>query len=187
MPTVVKNHRIVKPGPSVRSAALLLVTAVLTGACGSDSDPLTLEEYFAEFEAIDAEVDAQFEALFADFPDGEDAFADEANLEFFKELTVDFPRIAGDLVDRLKDLDPPSEVAAAHDELIDAGDALVAAFEEGAEQLAEAESMAEWEALSNEIDPTVSVPEAAFDAACLTVLDIARANDIHADVTCDDE
>ena len=52
MPTVVKNHRIVKFGLLARSAALLLAAAVITGACSSsDSDPLTLDEYFAEFEA----------------------------------------------------------------------------------------------------------------------------------------
>ncbi len=32
-------------GPLVRTAVLLLGMAVFTGACNGDSDPLTLEEY----------------------------------------------------------------------------------------------------------------------------------------------
>ena len=64
---------------SVRAYPLLLAAGVLIGACSSDPEPLTLDEYFAEFDAIDDDVDSQFEALFADFPDDEDAwFADEA-------------------------------------------------------------------------------------------------------------
>ena len=113
-----------------RTAAFLLGVAVFTGACGSDSDPLTMEDYFAEFEAIDTDVDSQLEALFAEVPDGEDAFADEANLELFKDLVVGFPRITGDWLDGAKDLDPPAEVEDAHNDLIDAGGALLVAYEE---------------------------------------------------------
>ncbi len=167
-----------------RTAAVLLATAVFTGACSSDSDPLTLEEYFAEFEAIDADADSQFEALFADFPEDED---DEANLEFFKDLLVGFPRITGDFLDSAKDLDPPAEVEDAHNELIDAGEALLVAFEEAADVIGDAETMAEFETLNLELEPTIDVAETAFDAACLTVVDIAIANDIHVSVTCEDE
>ena len=178
----------VKVGLPARAAAFLLATAVLTGACSSsDSDALTLDEYFAEFEAIDAEVDTQFEALWADIPEDEDPFADEANLEPFKDFVAGFPRIVGDAIDSANELNPPSEVEDAHNDLIDTGEALVVAFEEGAGVISEAETMAELETLEREVGPTIDAAEAAFDAACLTVVDIAIANDIDVDVTCVDE
>lgn len=174
----------IRLGPLTRTAVFLLGMAVFSGACSSDSDPLTLEEYFAEFEAIDADVNSQFEALFADFPEDEDAFADEANLELFKDLLDGFPRITGDWVDRAKDLDPPAEVEDAHNDLIDAGEALLVAHEERAEVMGDAETMAELETISREVDPSTTVAEAARDAACLAVVDIAVANDIHVSITC---
>ena len=130
-------------GPLVRTAVFLLGMAVFTGACSGDSDPLTLEEYFAEFEAIGADVNSQFEALLADFPEDEDAFADEANLELFKDLLDGFPPITGDWVDRAEDLDPPAEVEDAHNDPIDAGEALLVAHEERAEVMGDAETMAD--------------------------------------------
>lgn len=171
-------------GPLTLTTIFLLGIAVFSVSCSSDSDPLTLEEYFAEFEAIDADVNSQFEALFADFPEDEDAFANAANLELLKDLLDGFPRITGDWVDRAKDLDPPAEVEDAHNDLIDAGEALLVAHEERAEVMGDAETMAELETISREVDPSTTVAEAARDAACLAVVDIAVANDIHVSITC---
>jgi hypothetical protein len=171
--------------PQVRAAAMLIATGVLIGACSSDSDTLTLNEYFAEFETIDADADSQVEALYADFPEDEEAFT-EANLEVFKDLVVGFPRILGDLVDGVKDLDPPSEVEDAHDALIDAGEALIVAFDEGVDVIDDAETMADVETIMGQLEPTIDGAQDVFDAACLTVVDIAIANDIHVSVTCED-
>lgn len=165
-----------------RTAVFLLGMAVFSGACSGDSDPLTLEEYFAELEAIVEDVDSQFEALLADFP--EDAFADEANLELFKDLLDGFPPITGGWVDRAKDLDPPAEVEDAHNDLIDAGEALLVAHEERAEAMGDAETMAELETISRETDPSTAVAEAARDTACVALVDIAVASDIHVSISC---
>ena len=174
----------IRLGPLTRTAVFLLGMAVFSGACSSDSDPLTLEEYFAAVEAIDADVNSQFEALLADLPEDEDAFADEANLELFKDVLDGFPRITGDWVDRAKDLDPPAEVEDAHNDLIDAGEALLVAHEERAEIMGDADTMAELETISREVDPSTRVAEAARDAACLALVDIAVANDIDVSITC---
>ena len=46
--------------------------------------------------------------------------------------------------------------------------------------------MAEVETLLSQLDPTVSVAEAAFDSACNDVVAIAVANSIHESITCVD-
>ena len=169
------------------SATVLLVFAF---GCSDSSDALSLDEYFAEFEAIDADVDAQFEAAFEEafvgFEDEEDFFADEANLPALKEITATFPRILGDAIDRMKVLNPPSEVETEHDNLIDAGDNLVVAFEEGVDVIEEAETLEEVDAFL-ELSPTIDAAEAVFDAACLDLVAVGEANGVTVNVTCEDE
>jgi hypothetical protein len=176
-----------KLGLLARLAVLLLAAGVFIGSCSSDSDTLTLDEYFVEFEAIDAEVDSQFDALFSTFPEDEEPFADEANLEVFTDLMVGFPRIVGDATNQFKDMDPPSEVKEAHDALIDAGETLTTALDEGVEGIGDAETMADLETGMSQVGPTVDAAQAAFDAACLAVVDVAMANEIHVSITCEDE
>ncbi len=100
-------------------AAALLALGTIAAACGG-GDELTLEEYFQRFEAIDADVDAKFETLYADFPDEgeEEFFSNEEDLPFFKELFSGFPVIVRDALDQAEDLNPPSEAEDAHDELL---------------------------------------------------------------------
>jgi len=171
-------------------AILTLGLAVLAG-CGGDSDALTLDAYFAEFEMIDADVDAQVEALFADFPEGESeeqVFADDANLPFFKELTAGFPLIITDAVEQLNALDPPSVVEDEHDELVEAGDSLIAAFEEASAALGETATMAEFAEVEQELDSSLVQPATQrFDLACLDVVAAGEENGITSTVDCVDE
>jgi hypothetical protein len=74
---------------------LLAVGAVGFG-CSDSSEALTLEEYFAEFDPIGADFEADEELL-----------ADEVNLAPFKDLAAALPRIAGEWGDRLKALTRP--------------------------------------------------------------------------------
>ncbi len=166
-------------------AAVLLVFAALVIGCSS-SDTLTLEQYFVEFEAIDAEVDAQFELAYADFPEADDFFADEANLPFLKDLAAAFLRITSDSLERVKDLDPPTEVADAHADTVDALEDLLITFERGFELVDEAETMAEVP-LNIEVQPAIDAAMRRFVNACLVVVDIAVANGIHTSISCQDE
>ncbi len=175
------------------SAACLLAIAVLAVGCGSDSDTLTLDEYFAEFAAIDDDVDAQFEeafeALFPEDADDEDFFADEANLPLILEVTAAFPRITAESLDRVQELDPPSELEDAHDDMVDALKEMLAAFEEGIDALSEAETMAEFSELESELGPTLIDPaQERFDEACLAVVAIGEANSIPvSSISCEDD
>ena len=168
-------------------ATFLLTFAALVIGCGGSTDTLTLEEYFEQFEAIGADGAAQFELAYADFPEGDDFFADDANLPFFQDLTAAFLRITTDSLDRVKDLDPPSEVEDAHNDMLDALEDLAVAVEEGAEVLNQAETMAEVDAVNAEVEPTIDAAQTRFDAACLAVVEIAVANGIHTNISCEDD
>lgn len=174
-------------------AAVAIILAALAISCGDGSDTLTLEEYFAEFEAMDADADAQFEEAFAQlFPediDEEVFFSDDANLPLVKEVITAFPRITAELLARASDLDPPSEVEEEHDEMIAALEELLAAFEEGVDTLDDAETFVEFDELSDELDTTLLTPaEDRVDQACLDVVAVGDANgfDVSA-ITCVDE
>ncbi len=167
-------------------AAMVATFGALVAACG-DGDALTLDEYFEQLEAMDADVDAQFEAAFAEFPEDEDIFADDANLPFFKDLIAAFPRITGESLDRVEDLELPSEVADAHNDLLAALQALLVAYEEGADALNEAETMAEASVLIEEAETTIEPAITRFETACLALVDIAEANGISVNISCEDD
>ncbi len=175
------------------SAACLLAIAVLAAGCGSDSDTLTLDEYFAEFAAIDDDVDAQFEevflALFPEDVDDETFFEDEANLPVILEAISAFPRITAEILDRATELDPPSEVEDAHNDLLAALEDLSAAMEEGNDALQDTETLAEFEELESELGPTLIDPaQARLDEACLAVVAIGEDNGISvSSISCEDD
>lgn len=170
-------------GPRAVPAAFFLAIAVLVAGCGGGTNALTLEEYFEQFTAIDADAGAQLDALYADFPEGAAALTDDANLPYFKKVMAAFPHIISELHDRLGDLAPPAEMEDAHNELIAAGEDLLAAFEEGGEVFEEAETMAEFSAL-NEGDSDLNASVEQFEAACLAFVAIAAANSIPVTITC---
>ena len=136
-----------KLGLFVIPAAFLLAFAAITIGCSDDGDTLTLEGYFAEFDAIDADLGARVTELFATFPDEEEFLADEANLPLAKDAFAELPRIFRDARDRLKAIDPPSEVEMEHDDLVDAYEDFVVALQEDSEAVSVAETMAEFDAI----------------------------------------
>ena len=52
-------------------AVIAIGIAALAFGCSDSSDALSLEEYFTEFEAIDADLDAEFGRLFDESPQDE--------------------------------------------------------------------------------------------------------------------
>ena len=100
-----------------------------------------------------------------------------------------FPRITSDAYNRVQELDPPSDLEDAHDELVDAFEDLLAVYEEGIDALRGAETMAEFSELNDEMDSTIITPaQMRLDDACQAVVDIGEANGIDvSDISCDDE
>ena len=169
-------------------AAALLALGGIAAACDGD-DRLTLEEYFVRFEAIDADVDARFEALYEDFPDEgeeEELFSNEENLRLLLEIFAGFPVILADALDQLEELNPPSEAEDAHDELLATGREWLELLEGGADRAKAVESISEAEQIIEELDSASQGAQERFDAACLVVVRVGEANGIHVDVTCAD-
>ncbi len=171
--------------------AIVMGGAALALGCRDSADTLTLEEYFAELEAIDNDLSAQFEEVFARLPEDmpvEEFLADEANLLLVKDYFATLPPIIGDTVDRLKALDAPSEVEKEHDALVDAGENFVVALENDNEFVNEAETMAEFDALTDQLNTIFGLSADRFEEACLDLLAVGEAHGIIVDsATCEDE
>ncbi len=161
-------------------AVVLLATAV--SACGAGSDTLSLEEYFAQYSAIDADAATEFVEAPSDFEGSDSASADETNLAFFRYLFSEYERINRDRLAGLTGLSPPPEVADTHGEVISALENLIAVVDESNEAVQDAETMAEFETLN--LEPGLEVAAVAFEVACGALGDIAEANDIAVVLTC---
>jgi hypothetical protein len=171
-------------------AGTLFAAMVAFAGCGSDSDALSLEEYFAEFEAIDAETDAAVEALFADFPDvsEDELISDDTYLPMFQEIAGSFPGIVGDAVEGMKALAPPSEVEDEHNELVAAGDQLTSAFSDANDELQDAETIADFMSIESRLDLELVAPASQrFDEACLELVAAGEDNGVTVNVDCLDE
>jgi hypothetical protein len=168
-------------------AAALLALGSIAAACGGD-DKLTLEEYFEQFQVIDADVDAKFETLYEDFPDEgeEELFSNEENLPLFKEIFAGFPVILTDALDALEELNPPSETEDAHDEFLATGREWLEVLEDGADRVEAVESILEIEQIEEELEPAQGEAQERFDAACLDLVGVGQANGIVVDVSCEE-
>lgn len=170
-------------------AAMLAAVGALLAACGdSGGDSLTLEEYFTRFEAIDQTADQEIGMLYADFPtvSDEELFSDEENLPLIKNLLQGFPEVLEDAVDEVDQLDPPSEVEEAHNDLIAAGRDLVMAHKSAASEIADVETIGEAEGLVMTVDGELTAGQERFDAACRALVAVGTDNGLTVNVSCDD-
>lgn len=156
--------------------AMLLVLGAIAAACDGDGR-LTLEEYFQQVEAVDAQFAERFEDI-------------DVNLEFAPSfdasLAVDaFSARAGIWRAFAKALDgivPPAQVKERHDEWMEAAANYTGAIDGLAEQLAGAKSFAEFTEVLEHTDANDA--EDRGDDACLAVKAVGDDNDIEVDLQC---
>lgn len=164
-------------GPLFVAIALLAFGAVVT-AC--DGDGLTMEEYFQQFEALDADIDAKLDTVEQDFPT---AFQEtEATLDLFEAIDAIF----SDGIDQLDGLDPPDDVKAAHDEFrASAADQqeLVRAL---ADDIDDADSAEDLLGILESRDAEMTAAGSRIEAACLTLQTIATDSGIDIDLECEE-
>lgn len=163
--------------------AALLAFAGLATACGGDggNGGPTLEEFFQrvdelddEFEADEAALDAQFNAL------DEDEILDEA-----PALLGQFRDLAEAFVDDLEALEAPDEARALQDAAVEAGRAVVAAFDDVIEQVGDAETPEEFFRLFEDEEFTAALER--FEQVCFDAEQLAADNGITVDLNCEDE
>jgi hypothetical protein len=163
--------------------AVLLPAIALVGVGCGDGEGLTLEEYFQEVVSIRDDAQDRLATLMDELTAD---VAPDASEEEVMQVTIDMMSqgmpITAELVDKLKDLDPPAAVEDAHSELVEAGDDSVEALEDFVEQAADAESMSEVnELLGGEV---MAAAEARADEACVVLQGIADDNGIDVDLEC---
>ena len=159
---------------SLALLGLLASLALLIAACGDDA--LSDEAYFEALQEVDADANTEGEAVFErligdvtpDDPEGVAAF-----LVAFRATWEDARANAAAL-------DPPSDLATAHDALVEAMDAVI---EEVGAVLAEAEA-GNVDAFFAIADP-VSLAE--LGRACAALERLGRDRDIHVSLACTDQ
>ncbi len=124
---------------------------------------------------------SQMEEL--DGPEERDLASEEEQLEAIRDFYFDANlAIMEGSFDEIEGLDPPAEVADAHDALLTAGGDMVAAFEDLASQLAKAESLDDLFELFDGGGSEASGER--FEQTCSDLQGIADENEIDVDLDC---
>ncbi len=162
-----------------------LVLALGAGACNDDGDDgggeLTLTEYFSELDAIMEDANSQMDAL--EDPEERDVTSEQGQLEAIRDFYFDANlAIIEGASDKIEALDPPTDVADAHNALLAAVGDTVAAFEVLASQVAEAESLADLFELFD--DGGSEAASERFEQTCSDLQGIADENEIDVSLDC---
>jgi hypothetical protein len=162
---------------------VLLALGALAAACGDDGEELTLEEYFQRLDAIYdqavARSEAQAEAV-AGAPGQEDLSAEEV-LAYYRAVYGGDRDIASDFLVALRDLDPPTEAADAHNQAVDAMEATLEDYEDFLEGTSDSPSPEEAAPLLDELHAAMGRNR----DTCLTLQTIANENDVDVDLECE--
>lgn len=160
--------------------------AVLSACGGGDGGELSLEEYFQQVETIVDDFGGQIAALGDPFE--ADVDSDEERTELIRDYTRAAAALWRDSVEDFRDMEPPAEVAAAHDEAVEARDDRAEFAQDLAEQLEGVGSAAELEAWFTEArreheDALASAAERS-EQACLELQRIADDSGIDVELQC---
>ena len=165
--------------------ALLLAFGVIAVACdgssGGGGEPLTLDEYFQRLEALSVEAVERSEALGEDIAEETSStLSEEERLEVIRKFLDATLPITEDFVDRIRDLNPPTEIEDEHNRALEAHADVLSVLTEYLNEHPEVESESELQALFT--NPAFE----RFVAACLALQEIADENSIDVDLDCED-
>jgi hypothetical protein len=171
----------------MRLWALVYLAAVAAGACGGSSGgELTLQEYFTEFLALSEVKNETIFGLPEPRINDDDALEDSEREGLLDYFNAEIQTVR-DFRDGIDGLQPPSELRGAHDEFVTGFSALVEYWEslvpllENASTFPEAEELGQSAFIGQEADSIF----ARIRAACDTVQQVADANEVEADLTCE--
>ncbi|MEX2160249.1 MAG: hypothetical protein WEB04_12685 [Dehalococcoidia bacterium] len=167
---------------------VVLTIAALGAACSDDGGgkTLTLDEYFQQLDAIQNENDATFATQEASAEEPAEDASGEELAAFLRDSVTESADTLRDTGSKGGDLEPPDEVADAHDDIVaainTAADALDAAADDVPDTLT-IEELADGTFFDDE------ALNAAFDGittACNALEAIATENNITVDLACDE-
>ena len=167
-------------------SAVVLTLGTVAAACGGggNGDALTLEEYFQQIIAAQTEREAQSRALEEEFNKDYESLSEEEQLKATQDFFDGGLTLLRGFVGALDAIDPPSEVAAAHQESVDAGNEAVEAIQQFVDRLKAAESASELEDVFG--DPGFDEAGDRFDQSCVDLQTIADDKGIDVDLQCDE-
>jgi outer membrane murein-binding lipoprotein Lpp len=163
----------------------ILSVVLLATACGGGGSP---EAYFAELEAVTATLDAELDDLEAGFNAGIldiDFEAEDAERALISLFQASLTRTADSfarLVAGLRTIDPPSGIVDPHQEALQAGERVLAEYQEREEQLASLDTLADVDAYAAAVSAAGS--RQRFVEACRELQTIADLEDIDAELGC---
>jgi signal peptidase I len=156
---------------------LCLAAALVGAACGGGGGELTVQGYFREVRVIVDEYREERDEVLME------QVARDADIDTPGTLDAYLPPLRK-MVGALQDLDPPTDVDAAHREAVGALGIFLEANEELVARLSDADSDDErWELLSE--PPPPELDPARLDSACIELQDIADDSDIALDLDCE--
>ncbi len=158
-------------------AGLLPALGAVAAACGGGGGGPSLDQYFAQVDSVFANANKQFETLKGEFSA---ALEDPAAARDFYERASP---ILTDAVNSLKDIDPPKDAKAAHNEAVEAGESLQKVAADTFQQLKAANKTNETAVLELN-NPKVTAALGRFDAACFALQKIADDKGIQVDLGC---
>ncbi len=168
---------------SLLVAAMLLGAVVAAcGGSGGGGGELSLEQYFDRVGSIIEGLEERTATL--DQPLEQEFDSEAEQIEAARDAFTSVLPVFQDFVDDLDDLDPPSEVADAHRELVAGFVNLLEGLEALIDQLAEVESAAEFTELLLGPDSGFGSAIGQLAVACLQLQSIADDNDVDANLEC---
>ena len=161
--------------------AVLLLGAAGAWACSDDDgDSLTLDEYFAQVDAIDNDTTAEIDAAF-------EGITDENDVQQFKDAFKVLGPALDDAANDLEAIEPPAEVETEHD-------ALVVELNNYADKANEIADGIDGIEASNPDELFAAIEEQGFNeaddeftAACLALQQAGADNGIVVDLGCEEE
>ena len=169
-------------------AALLLAIAAAGVACGGGggedgaSGALTTENYFERLEEIAVQYDEEGLAIEEEF-DFTTAQSEQELIARAQGFFREGREVFGTFVENLVDLDPPDELAEAHNEAVASGRDALERFSELAELVQDVETEAELLAAFEAVSPEDEALE-RFSASCLALQSLAEEHGVDIDLRC---
>ena len=177
-------------------AALVLAFGAVAAACGSGGssagggEPLTLEEYFLELEAIVNQAEERYLEVIEESRELSSADVEQRIDEFLDVPSGNLSQ-SQEILESFDELNAPEQARDAHKAFVEAGGDILTAYESFFDRLEELESTAEPTELLVDLLQELFERESFVDAgerlqqACFDLEEIASENDIEVDLSCE--